>query len=136
MERDLYKFYDNVEILNKDFSIYEDEKGNYFTFNTINGLLRVDKLELTKEEYQVARFQQKVDDLEYNIVNIKKPIPKNEITGKDEDKFTIAEKEVAVREIWNISNALGITKSFTNKEEALETAKAYNKTIMKYYSNL
>ena len=64
MERDLYKFYDNVEILNKDFSIYEDEKGNYFTFNTINGLLRVDKLELTKEEYQVARFQQKVDELE------------------------------------------------------------------------
>lgn len=133
MERDLYKFYENVEILNKDFSIYEDEKGNYFTFNTINGLLRVDKLELTKEEYQVARFQQKVDDLEYNIVNIKKPIPKNEITGKDEDKYTIAEKEVAVREIWNISNAIGITKSFTNKEEALETAKAYNKTIMKYY---
>ena len=136
MERDLYKFYDNVEIISKDFSTYEDEKGNYFTFNTINGILRVDKLELTKEEYQAARFQQKVDELEYNIINIKRPVPKNEITGKDEDKFTIVEKEVAVREIWNVSNALGITKSFTNKEEALETAKAYNKTIMKYYNNL
>ena len=136
MERDLYKFYENIEIISKDFSTYEDKKGNYFTFNTINGLLRVDKLELTKEEYQAARFQQKVDELEYNIINIKRPVPKNEITGKDEDKFTIVEKEVAVREIWNVSNALGITKSFTNKEEALETAKAYNKTIMKYYNNL
>ena len=34
MERDLYKFYDNVEIISKDFSTYEDEKGNYFTFNS------------------------------------------------------------------------------------------------------
>ena len=133
MEKDLFKFYDNINIINKDFSTYEDENGNYFTFNTINGLLRVDKLELTKEEYQIAKFQQKVDELDYNIKNIKKPAPKNEITGKEEDKFIIAEKEVAIREIWNISNALGIHKSFNNKEEAIETAKAYNKTIMKYY---
>ena len=136
MEKDIYKFYDNITIINKDFSTYEDEEGNYFTFNTINGLLRVDKLKLTKEEYQVAKFQQKVDELDYNIINIKKPVPKNEITGKDEDKYTLVEKEVAVREIWNVSNALGITKSFTNKEEAIETAKSYNKTIMEYYSNI
>lgn len=136
MEKDLHKFYDNINIFNKDLAEYSDDKGNYFVFNTINLLLRVDKLELTKEEYQVAKFQQKVEDLEYNVKKIKKPVPKNTITNKDEDKFTIVEKEVAVREIWNVSNALGIIKSFTNKEEAIETARAYNKTILKYYSNL
>jgi hypothetical protein len=133
MEKDLHKFYDNINIFNKDLAEYNDDKGNYFVFNTINLLLRIDKLELTKEEYQVAKFQQKVEDLEYNVKNIKKPVPKNTITNKDEDKFTIVEKEVAVREIWNVSNALGIIKSFTNKEEAIETAKAYNKTTLKYF---
>ena len=133
MEKDLFKFNEYVDIKNKDFSTYEDEKGNMFTFNTINLLTRVDKLELTKEEYQVAKFGQKVEDLEYNIINIKKAVPKKEITGKDEDKYTITEKEVAVREIWNVSNALGIFKSFTNKEEAIKTAKEINQKIMSYY---
>lgn len=133
MEKDLCKFYDNVNILGKEFSIYEDSNGNLFTLNTINLLTRVDKLELSKEEYQVAKFQKKVEDLEYSIKNIKKPVPKSEITGKDEDKFTLVDKEVAVREIWNVSNALGIVKSFTNKEDALKTAKEINKKIMSYY---
>lgn len=133
MERDLCKFYENINILGKDFSTYEDEKGNLFTLNTINLLARVDKLELSKEEYKIAVFQQKVQDGEYSIVNIKKPVPKNEITGKDEDKFTLVDKEIAVREIWNVSNAVGITKSFTTKEEALKTAKEINKKIMAYY---
>lgn len=133
MEKDLCKFYENVNILGKDFSVYEDEKGNLFTLNTINLLTRVDKLELSKEEYKVALFQQKIQDGEYNIINIKKPVPKNEITGKDEDKFTLVDKEIAVREIWNVSNALGIVKSYTNKEEALKTAIGINKKIMGYY---
>ena len=133
MEKNLSKFYENVNILGKEFSVYEDSNGNLFTLNTINLLTRVDKLELTKEEYQVAKFQQKVEDLEYSIKNIKKAVPKNEITGKDEDKLTLVDKEVAVREIWNVSNALGIVKSFTNKEDALKTAKEINKKIMSYY---
>lgn len=133
MEKDLHKFYDNILIKNKDLAEYSDENGNYFIFNTINLLLRVDKLELTKDEYEYALYQKKVEDLEYNIINIKKPVPKNTITGKDEDKFTIVEKEVAVREIWNVSNALGIIKSFTNKQEAIDTAKAYNETTLRYF---
>ena len=129
MERDLCKFYDNVNVVNKDLSEYNDEKGNCFIFNTVNLLVRMDYLELTKEEYQVAKFQQKVEDLDYSITNIKRPVPKNEITGKDEDKFTITEKEVAVRQIWNVSNAFGIVKSFTKQLDALNF---YNEINSKY----
>ena len=132
MEKDLCKFYDNITILNKDLAEYKDDKGNMFILNTVNLLLRVDLLELTKEEYQVAKFQQKVEDLDYNIVNIKKAVPKNEITGKDEDKYTITEKEVAVRNIYNVSNAFGIIKSFTNKEDAIKLVEEQNKEILKY----
>lgn len=130
MEKDLCKFYDYVNIISKDLSEYKDDKGNYFVFNTVNALVRVDYLELTKEEYQVAKFQQKVEDLDYSITNIKRAVPKNEITGKDEDKFTITEKEVAVRQIWNVSNAFGIIKSYTNKEDAYKQAIEINKEVM------
>lgn len=133
MEKDLCKFNENIEIINKDFSKYSDNKGNNFIFNTINQLAKVDYLELTKEEYQVAKFQQKIEDLEYNIINVKKPVPKNEITGKDEDKFTITEKEVAVRQIWNVSNPYGAFKSFTNKEDAIKLAEDINKKVMSFY---
>jgi hypothetical protein len=133
MERNLCNFRNNTTIINKDLSLYADEKGNIFIFNTINAIVKVDYLELTKDEYQIAKFQQKIDDLDYNIINIKKRVPKNEITGKDEDKYTITEKEVAVRQVWNVSNPYGAYKSFTNKEEATELANKINNSIIEYY---
>lgn len=129
----LDEFMKNVEILGKEFSIYTDEeKGVMFPLNTVHLLTRVDMLELSKEEYQAAKFQKKIDDLDYKIENIKKAVPKNEITGKDEDKFTITEKEVAVRKIWNVSNTAGAFKSFTDKEEAMDYSKKINKEVFNY----
>lgn len=129
----LDEFMEKVEILGKEFSIYTDEeKGVAFPLNTVHLLTRVDMLELAKEEYQVAKFQKKIDDLDYKIENIKRAVPKNEITGKDEDKFTITEKEVAVRKIWNVSNTAGAFKSFVNKNEAMEYSKKINKEVLEY----
>lgn len=129
----LDEFMDKIEILGKEFSIYTDEeKGVSFPLNTVHLLTRVDMLELSKEEYQVAKFQKKIDDLDYKIENIKKAVPKNEITGKDEDKFTITEKEVAVRKIWNVSNTAGAFKSFTNKDDALKASKEINTKVFGY----
>lgn len=130
MEKDLIKFMEKVEIFNKDFSQYRDEeKGIEFLFNSVNAVANVDYLELDKQQYEAAKFQQQIEDLEYEIETIKKAVPKNEITGKDEDKFTITEKDVAVRKVWNVSNRLGAYKSFTNKQSALECADNINKVI-------
>ena len=129
----LDEFMKNVEILGKEFSMYvDDEKGVSFPLNTVHLLTRVDMLELAKEEYQAAKFQKKIDDLDYKIENIKKAVPKNEITGKDEDKITITEKEVAVRKIWNVSNTAGAFKSFTDKNEAMGYSKNINKEVLNY----
>lgn len=129
----LDEFMEKVEILGKEFSIYTDEeKGVAFPLNTVHLLTRVEMLELAKEEYQVAKFQKKIDDLDYKIENIKRAVPKNEITKKDEDKYTIVEKEVAVRKIWNVSNTAGAFKSFTDKEEAMEYSKKINKEVLNY----
>lgn len=129
----LDEFMEKVKILGKEFSMYvDDEKGVSFPLNTVHLLTRVDMLELAKEEYQVAKFQKKIDDLDYKIENIKRAVPKNEITGKDEDKFTITEKEVAVRKIWNVSNTAGAFKSFTDKNEAMEYSIKINKEVLEY----
>lgn len=130
MEKELIKFMENVKLINKDFSQYiDEEKGIEFLFNTVNAVANVDYLELDKQQYEAAKFQKSIDDLEYEIETIKKAVPKNEVTGKDEDKFTITEKDVAVRKVWNVSNRLGAYKSFTNKQSALECANNINKLI-------
>ena len=130
MEKDLIKFMEKISIFNKDLAQYlDEEKGIEFLFNTINAVANVDYLELDKQQYEVAKFQNKIEDLDYEIGNVKKAVPKNEVTGKDEDKFTITEKDVAVRKIWNVSNRMGAYKSFTNKQSALECADNINKLI-------
>ncbi len=131
MQDNIIEFNKKVSIINKDYAMYKDEeKGVMFPLNTVNLLARVDYLELSKEEYEKARFEMKIDNLEYNIIETTRPVPKNTITKKDSDKYTIVDSKVSVRQVWNVSNALGIKKSFINKEEAMQLAESLNKEIL------
>ena len=133
MEQDILKFMEKVEIKNKEFAFYLDkEKGVIFPFNTIHLLARVDYLELDKNQYEQALFQKKIDDLDYAIINVKRAIPKYEITKNEKDKNVITEQEVAVRRIWNVSNTLGAFKSFTDKKEAIDHVIDINNKIQNY----
>lgn len=124
MEKDIVSFMKNVEIINKDFARYIDnEKGIIFSLNTVQLLPRLDYMELDKTKYETSKFEQKIDNLEYNIINVDKPSSKYARTKKEEDRFIIENQKVAVRQVWNVVNALGIHKSFTTKEEA---TKVYN----------
>lgn len=131
MQDNILEFNEKVGVINKDYAMYKDlEKGIIFPLNTINLLARVDYLELSKEEYEKAKFEMKIDNLEYNIIEVDRPVPKYTITKKEEDKYTITNSKVKVRQVWNVSNALGIKKSFTNKEEAIKLAEEHNKKIL------
>lgn len=131
MQDNIIEFNKKVSIINKDYAMYKDEeKGVMFPLNTVNLLARVDYLELSKEEYEKARFEMKIENLEYNIIETTRPVPKNTITKKDSDKYTIVDSKVKVRQIWNVSNALGIKKSFINKEEAMELAESLNEETL------
>lgn len=121
MKDNLIDFMNKVEIINKDLSRYQDlEKGIIFSLNTIQLLPRLDYMELDKTTYDKSKFEQKIDDLKYNIINVDKPSSKYLRTKKEEDRFIIENQKVAVRQVWNVVNALGLHKSFTNKDEALE----------------
>ena len=133
MSNNIEEFMDKIIVKGKDYTIYnDDEKGIIFPLNTINLLARLDYLELDKQQYEGALFQKKIDELEYNIINIKRPVPKNEITGKDEDKTTLVDREIAVRQVWNVSNGAGVYKSFTNKDEAIKFTNEINNKVFEW----
>lgn len=134
MEKDLIKFMENVKPINKDLSLYEDDnKGVMFYLNTVQLLTKVESLELDKKEYTVKKFEGGIEDLEYDIIEVERPVSKYNITKKEEDKYTITNSKVAVRKVYNVSNAIGIYKSFTNKNDAMKLAKDINKNIITYF---
>lgn len=132
MEKELNKFMKKVTIINKDFSKYADEEGNLFYVNTIKLLTSIEVMKLPKEEYKKALFEQRIDDLEYTDTTIKVTVPKNTITKRDEDKYTLVDKEMNAKVIYNASNQIGLHKSFTNKEEAFEFANEINNKIEEF----
>lgn len=132
MEKDLIKFNNCVEVINKELSRYEDPKGTMFILNTVKLITSVEALELSKEELQKAIFEGKVDELEYNIEEVEKTVSKYSVTKKEEDKYILTNSKVKVRKVYNVINGLGIHKSYTTKEEALDIANAINSKYMKY----
>lgn len=130
----LTEFMEKITILNKDIATYrDDEKGRLFDINTISLLPKVERLELSSDEFKKAKFEMKVEDLEYDIIEVDRPVPKNTITKNDKDIYTIVNSKVKVRLVWNVSNAIGVYKSFTNKDEAMEYAENIKKDIIKYF---
>lgn len=134
METNINNFMDHITLINKDISVYEDnEKGILFHLNTIQLIAKVERFELSAEEYKMKKFDGSVEDLDYEIIEVERPVPKNTITNKDEDKYTIVNNKIKVRVIYNVSNALGIKKSFTNKDEAFALANEINEKVLPYF---
>jgi hypothetical protein len=117
--------------LGKEISIYEDEEGNYAEIDT--RLLRcgVQYNELTEEQLNVAKFENKIPkDMKLKTKERPKYTSKDKLTGKDSDKFTIIENgKEQVYIVWFIIDGLKNMKAYAKREEALEKAKARNKEI-------
>lgn len=132
MEKDLFKFYENIKETNKTFAVYEDnEKGIKLAMNTINILPRLEYFEVDKTMYDKLKFEEKIEDLEYNIIEVERPTLKSDITGKEKDKTTIVRTKVAVRQIWNVNVQAGASKCFVNKEDATAFFDGYFNKIFK-----
>lgn len=131
MIENLTEYMGKVKIIDKNISEYEDtEKGVKYILPTPHLLARVDYLELTDTEFNKAKFEQKVDNLEYKTDMVDRPKPKYEVTKKEEDRYTIINSKVKVHKIWNVSNGLGYKQSFDNKDQALELCNSINKEVL------
>lgn len=132
MTKDLEKFYEYTKVINKELAEYKDEEGNYTLLPVTALLLSVDYNELNKQQFEVAKFNQDIPkDCITKIAKVKKAISKYEITHKEEDRFTLVEKEEDVHQVWFAINQLKIKKAFLTKEEAVKYAEKINKSILK-----
>lgn len=143
MQENIIDFMKKVNIIDKNLSQYRDEeKGISFFVNTVNLLTKVDYLEVGTEknaklkvaEYEKLRFEKKIEDLDYKKITKKDIRIKSEITGRKEDSTTLIEEEVPAVAVWNVINSVGVYKSFTSKEEALEFSDNINKKILEKLS--
>ena len=131
MTRNLDEFYKNIEIVNKDFSIYRDDDHNYSVLPTAGILVAVDYNELNKQQWEVAKFNQDIPkDFETEIVEVDKTVNKYDITHKEEDKFILTNKKEAVHRIWFVMNQFKVKKAFKDGKEAQDYAERINKPIL------
>ena len=133
IEENLTEFMNNVKMLNKEVGYYENkEKGCAYCLTPNHLFVRIDKLELTKEELAKAKAEQKVEDKEYKMYDVKKRIPKSEVTKDKKDFYTIIEKQVKATQIYNVTNQIGIHTTFEDKEEAFKLFEEINNKVSEY----
>ena len=139
MQENIIDFMKKVSIIDKNLAQYKDEeKGISFFVNTVNLLTKVDYLEVGTEknaklrvsEYEKLLFEKKIEDLDYKKITKKDIRIKSEITGKKEDSTTLIEEEVPAVAVWNVVNSVGVYKSFTSKEEAMNFSDEVNEEIL------
>lgn len=134
MTENLIDFYKNVRYIDERLAIYEDDKGNYVHNTPATLLVNVQYHEMTKDELEKAIFNQLVPkDMIFKEVDKKTIVPKNEITGKDEDKYTLVDKIVKAKQVWIMSNSLGVKMAFNSKEEAEKVRDEINSKIYEVY---
>ena len=66
----------------------------------------------------------------FKTTKIKRPVPKSEITGKDEDKLTLVDKDIEVKQMWLITNSMKVSNIFNNKDEAKELLDRVNQLAL------
>lgn len=131
IEQSLEEFMNDVTIECKEVAMYKnEEKGLIYPLSVAHLLTRVDYLELTKEELEKAKFEQKIDKKDYKMYDCTKIVPKYSITKIEADKFTLTDKKVKATHIWNVSNQAGIHTTFEDKEEAFKLCEKINQEVI------
>lgn len=138
METNLINFMEKINIINKELVEYRDDNTK-FIFNTPYLLTRVDYMEVGTEknaklkisEYDKLKFENKIEDLDYNEIEKTVIIPKSDISGNKIDAATLIEEKVKAVEIWKVSNSIGSMKCFTTKEEAFKLSDEINDKVLK-----
>ena len=127
MERDLIKFNENITKVTKEIAKYEDNKGNYTLIPVAQLLCNIEYMELDEIMYKKALFEKIIEKgVEYNKIKTTKVVDKATITHNKKDQGTLVDNEVEVSQVWVVKNGIGLTKSFTNKEEALSYVEEIN----------
>lgn len=132
IEQDLIKFNENITKVSKEIVKYQDEKGNIIYLAPTQLLCSVEYKEATKMEYEQLVFQKAIDKtLEYNRIDTTKVVDKSTVTHNKKDQGTLIDSQVKAYQIWIVKNALGISKSFNDKDTACKLVEELNNKYLK-----
>lgn len=131
----LREYMKHIKVINKEVSEYSnDEKGIKYIMPTAQLIVKIDYLELTKEELQTAKFKEMIDkNKDYKQIDAVRVVSKENITKKEKDRFTLVDSKIKAYAMWNVTNGLGIKETCVTKEEALELYDEINKDLVKLY---
>ena len=123
----LTEFMEKVDIKCKDIALYiNEEKGIIYPVSVAGLLTKVDYLELTKEELEKAKFEQKIEKKDYQMYDCEKIVSKYEITKVEADRFTLTTKKIkATHNLVSALNSNGIEQMFLELSRKLYEEK-YN----------
>lgn len=128
----LEEFMKDINIINDKIAIYTNkDKGLTYPLTTATLLCRVDYLELTKNELEKAKFEQKVENKEYKMFDCERVVPKDTVTKDKKDQFTLTKSQVKATHIYNVSNQIGIIDSYEDKDKAFEICNKINQEVLK-----
>lgn len=132
MEKELLKFYENIEFLgSKDVCKYEDKKGNLVILPISNLILNCEYVEIDEAQKKIAIYNGELDkDLELEKIKVTRKKDKFEKTKNEKDKGTIIDMEVEVSKVWFVRNGLRLSKAYNDKDKALAFVKETNEKIM------
>lgn len=117
---DLRKLNKNVEIINNKLAKYKDSEGNLSIFPIAGLICNCQYLRVDEGNLNTMKFNKEVDkNMKFTKTKATTQVTKDTITGKEEDKNTIVDKEVEVYEMWIVSNGLGMKEAFNSKKEAI-----------------
>jgi uncharacterized protein YpiB (UPF0302 family) len=124
----------NYDKKNNYIEYIDNEIGRRYSLKIDHIMPVLDYIKATDDELSQLIFDMKIEKgIEFNKIKEERPFPLYKDTQKEEDKSVIVNKEFNINQIWNVSNPLGIFKTFNNKEDA---TKFYEKIRNELMSNM
>ena len=132
MKKNIEEFMKCITYIDPATVLYEDNEGNMVELPSENIKCGCSYLELDKEQYNKMLFEGTIDKQDYNVITIERPTSKYNRTHKEEDRFTIEDTKVKVRQVWLVMNPYKSFKCFTERDKAVEFAKQLNDDVRKH----
>lgn len=130
MTEDLCEFLDGIT-LGKKISEFDDKDGNIVPIATSQLMIVLQVEDIPTEKKQIAEFDGKLKkDVDYETISKPVVIPKNEVTGKDEDKNALTTEIKKFYRTYVASSMFKMKTVFADKEEATKTVHEWNRKVL------
>lgn len=121
----------NIEIIKNKYAKYSDKNGNIVIFPIAGLICKCEYLRVDETNKNILEFRGEIPKgMKFTKIKTMTQVTKDKITGKEEDKNTIVDQDVEVFEMWKVTNSVGISEIFNNKDEATKYCDKINEKYL------